>query len=390
MILLEEAERILREYPVQPKIEEVVLSHALGRVLAEDIISPIPMPPFDKSAMDGYAIKKDDDSKRFKILEILPAGAVPKYEITEGTCVKIMTGGIVPKGADRVIKREVTKETGGFMRIVGTDPSPNICRKGEDVQTGDIVLQKGILVRPPEAGILAAVGKAQFVAFSRPVVGIVATGSELVDPGNTLQDGQIYNSNAYSLSAQAGQMGLEVINVGIVADDRDRLQKSLEDLWESCDVVIFSGGVSAGDYDFVPGILKRSGFVLHFEKVAVKPGKPSVFATRKNNVVFGAPGNPVSTFVIFEILIKPFLFRMMGHEFKPVYIQGNLKNDLSRRRNVRNEFVPVQYEKGEVTPLPYHGSAHIFALSRANGLVCIPKGISKISAGSTVDVRSIS
>ena len=154
-------------------------------------------------------------------------------------------------------------------------------------------------------------------------------------------------------------------------------------------MVIFSGGVSEGDYDFVPGILKNSGFELHFDKVAVKPGKPTVFATRKHDIVFGAPGNPVSTFVIFEIFIKPFLYRMMGHEFKPVYKQGILKNDLSRKRANRSAFIPVLYKSGEVKPLPYHGSAHIFALNRADGLVCIPKGIEKIPAGSTVNVRSI-
>jgi len=275
------------------------------------------------------------------------------------------------------------------MQINGKDYNINLCRMGEDVKPGDVVLKKGTLIRPPEVGILASMGLSRFKAFRRPVVGIVVTGSELVDPGSPLKEGQIYDSNSYSLSAQTQQMGLEIHNAGIVADNIDRIQRIFEELWQPCDVVIFSGGVSEGDYDFVPGILKNSGFELHFDKVAVKPGKPTVFATRKHDIVFGAPGNPVSTFVIFEIFIKPFLYRMMGHEFKPVYKQGILKNDLSRKRANRSAFIPVLYKSGEVKPLPYHGSAHIFALNRADGLVCIPKGIEKIPAGSTVNVRSI-
>ena len=389
MILVEEAERILKQIPVRTQTEEAAVSDALGRILAQDVVSPIYMPPFDKSAMDGYAFISDDDSKRFKIIEIVPAGVIPKKKVTKGNCAKIMTGGMMPEGADRVIKKEVTEEKKGYMQITGEDYNINLCRMGEDVKPGDVVLKKGTLIRPPEVGILASMGLSRFKAFRRPVVGIVVTGSELVDPGSPLKEGQIYDSNSYSLSAQAQQMGLEIHNAGIVADNIDRIQRIFEELWQPCDVVIFSGGVSEGDYDFVPGILKNSGFELHYDKVAVKTGKPTVFATRKHDIVFGAPGNPVSTFVIFEIFIKPFLYRMMGHEFKPVYKQGILKNDLSRKRANRSAFIPVLYKSGEIKPIPFHGSAHIFALNRADGLVCIPKGIEKIPAGSTVNVRSI-
>ncbi|MCK4338351.1 MAG: molybdopterin molybdotransferase MoeA [Candidatus Aminicenantes bacterium] len=389
MILVEEAERILKQIPVRTHTEEAAVSDALGRILAKDVVSPIYMPPFDKSAMDGYAFISDDDSKRFKIIEIVPAGVIPKKKVTKGNCAKIMTGGMMPEGADRVIIKEVTEEKEGYMRIIGNDYNINLCRMGEDVKPGDVVLKKGTLIRPPEVGILASMGLSRFKAFRRPVVGIVVTGSELVDPGYPLKEGQIYDSNSYSLSAQVQQMGLKIHNAGIVADNINRIQRVFEELWQQCDVVIFSGGVSEGDYDFVPGILKNSGFELHFDKVAVKPGKPTVFATRKHDIVFGAPGNPVSTIVIFEIFIKPFLYRMMGHEFKPLYKQGILKNDLSRKRANRSAFVPVLYKDGEVKPLPYHGSAHIFALNRADGLVCITKGIKKMPAGSTVNVRSI-
>jgi molybdopterin molybdotransferase len=389
MILVEEAERILKQIPVRTHTEEAAVSDALGRILAQDVVSPIYMPPFDKSAMDGYAFISDDDSKRFKIIEIVPAGVVPKKKITKGNCAKIMTGGMMPEGADRVIIKEVTEEKEGYMKIIGKDYNINLCRMGEDVKPGDVVLKKGTLIRPPEVGILASMGLSRFKAFRKPVVGIVVTGSELVDPGYPLKEGQIYDSNSYSLSAQVQQMGLKIHNAGIVADNIDRIQRVFKELWQQCDVVIFSGGVSEGDYDFVPGILKNSGFELHFDKVAVKPGKPTVFATRKHDIVFGAPGNPVSTIVIFEIFIKPFLYRMMGHEFKPLNKQGILKNDLSRKRANRSAFVPVLYKDGKVKPLPYHGSAHIFALNRADGLVCIPKGIKKMPAGSTVNVRSI-
>jgi molybdopterin molybdotransferase len=389
MITLEEAGKIVGSIPVSPVIEEGTTHDALNRILGQDIVSTIDMPPFDKSAMDGFAINSQDDSGRFQIVEVISAGILPSHKIGKSQCAKIMTGGAVPEGADRVVKKEVTVEEAGTMRIVGKDPRTNICLQGEDVRTGDVVLKKGTKIRAPETGIIASMGLSTIKLFKRPMVGILATGSELIDPGLPLQKGQIYDSNSYSLAAQVLGMGGLVRAAGQVKDSRVGIRSKLDELLKTCDLVMLSGGVSMGDFDYVPEILEDLGFSVHFHKVAVKPGKPTVFATRKSDVVFGVPGNPVSTFVIFEIFIKPFLFRMMDHDHKPEMMRGRLNNDLRRRNSERVSFIPAACHSGEVEVLPYHGSAHLLALSRANGLVCFPKGVERIPAGETVDVRSI-
>jgi molybdopterin molybdotransferase len=389
MITIENAQEILSSIPVKPAEEEGSIHQALNRILAQDVESVIDMPPFDKSAMDGYAVNSEDSSKRFRIMEIISAGIIPAKKIKKGQCVKIMTGGAVPQGANRVVKREVTVEEDGYMRIVDEDPNRNICLQGEDVKAGDMVLKKGIRIRAPEIGVLSSMGLSVLKVYRRPVVSILSTGSELVEPGNPLAMGQIYNSNSYSLSAQVSKMGAVAHPAGIVPDSITDIKATLKNVLKSSDLVMLSGGVSMGDFDYVPGILNDLDFTLHFEKVAIKPGKPTVFATRKQDVVFGIPGNPVSTFVVFEIFIKPFLYRMMGHEYQPESVQAELKTDIRRKKTARASFIPVRYAKGQAEPLSYHGSAHFHALSKANGLICIPRGVTEILGGSKIDVRPI-
>ncbi len=389
MITIKAAQKILSGIPLRPVEEKESINQALNRILAQDVESKIDMPPFDKSAMDGYAVNSKDNSQRFLIIETISAGIIPAKKIRKGRCSKIMTGGAVPNGADRVVKREVTVEKDGYMRIVDEDPNRNICFRGEDSKIGDVVLQKGTRIRAPEIGVLASMGLSTVKVYRRPVVSILSTGSELVKPGTRLAVGQIYDSNSYSLAAQVSRMGAVAHPAGIVIDNISNIEAAVENLLKFSDLVMLSGGVSMGDFDYVPGILKDLGFTLHFEKVAIKPGMPTVFATRKQDVVFGIPGNPVSTFVVFEIFIKPFLYRMMGHEYKPEFIQAELKTDIRRKKTTRVSFVPVFYDGRQAEPLSYHGSAHFHALSKANGLMCIPRGVTEILGGSKIDVRPI-
>lgn len=389
MIPFEEAERILREVPLSIHVEKVPIAETLGRILAEDVVSPHDMPPFDKSAMDGFAFKSGDPFSEFKIVETISAGSVPTKAIELGQCAKIMTGGKVPEGADRVVKREVTSEQNGIMRIIGEDENINICRKGEDLKTGDIVLTAGTLLRPAEVGISASMGLDRISVYRRPEIGILTTGSELVKPGAPLKDGLIYDSNSYSLAAQAVQMGVKINRISSVPDDPEVIRQEVRDMLDSCGVVFISGGVSMGDFDYVPGILRELGIDLLFEKVAVKPGKPTVFGTNGDKFVFGIPGNPVSTFVIFEVFIKPFLFRKMGHNYRPEIVEGILKTDFRRRNAERLAFVPVKYRVGGVELLPFHGSAHIQSLSRANGLLAVPREVTDIQKETCVHVRLI-
>ena len=390
MIPIEEAEKILNKITSSPDTEEVVLMDSLGRVLGQDIVSGISMPPFDKSAMDGYAVVSNDDSKKFEIMEVIAAGNVPQKVVGKGQCSKIMTGAMLPPGADRVIKKEVTEEKDGSMYLTGEDKNLNICYLGEDVKPGDVVLKRGHLIRPPEVGIIASMGLSALQVYKKPRVGIITTGSEIVMPGRKLSKGQINNSNAYSISDQVIQTGAEVTFAGIVGDDKTNIKEKISELLVKCHMVLISGGVSVGDYDFVPGILKDLSIKLHFDKVAIQPGKPTVFGTRGDTLVFGLPGNPVSTFTIFEVFVKPVLYRLMGYDYRPLLLKGVMKKDFKRRRSIRTAYVPVKYHNdGFVEPVEYHGSAHLTALPQANALLKIPTGLNKVLKGSVVYVRQI-
>jgi molybdopterin molybdotransferase len=390
MIPIEEAEKILDRVTYSPAVENVALMDSLGRVLARDIVSSINMPPFDKSAMDGYAVASGDDSKKFEMVEVIAAGDVPKKTVGKGQCAKIMTGAMLPPGADKVVMKEITEEKDGYMILTGDDSRRNVCYLGEDIKPGDTVLKSGHLIRPPEVGIIASMGINTFRVYKKARVSVVTTGSEIVPPGRALAKGQIYNSNAYSISAQVLRTGADVTFTGIVSDDKTGIRETLANLLAESDMVLISGGVSMGDYDFVPGILKELGVTLHFDRVAIQPGKPTVFGTYKNVLVFGMPGNPVSTFTIFEVFVKGLLYKLMGYDYTPLLLTGVMKEDFKRKRTVRTAYVPVRYDNdGLVVPVEYHGSAHLNALARANALLKIPAGIKEVKKGSAVHVRQI-
>jgi molybdopterin molybdotransferase len=405
MITVEEALAIVARTKIAPHAERTPLSKALGRILAKDVVSRISMPPFDKSAMDGYACRAGDPSLSLRIVEMIPAGGVPSKAVKPGECAKIMTGGMMPRGADRVVRRELAVEEDGIVRdsrprrpgravrdnrvvrFTGADEATNICRKGEDVRPGAVVLKKGVVLRPQEIGILASMGTADVEVFERPSVGVIATGSEIVTPGRPLKPGRIYDSNSYSLAAQVERCGAAVKVRRRAADTPADIRRAVSTALESCRLVLVSGGVSAGDLDYVPAVLRDLGVRIAFEQIAVQPGKPTVFGTREGRLVFGVPGNPVSTFVVFEVFIKPALYRMMGHVYQPLTVTGTLARAILRRRTERAAFIPVRVDGDSVERPDYHGSAHIHALSGANGLVYVPKGEEGFPEGSRVHVR---
>ena len=389
MISINDALKIINRFPVGTKVETVSLFDALGRVLAEEVVSPVNIPPFAKSAMDGYAIDSEDNSRQFFIRETIPAGFDPGIELQKGECAKIMTGAMVPRGANRVIRREVTRERDGFMLVTDIDKGSNICLKGEDIAAGDTVFNAGQYLDPQHVGVIASVGFDRVRVFLKPLVGIVTTGNEIIAPGEELQPGKIYNSNSYSMGCQYLKYGCDIRYQGMVGDSREEIRAAVRAMLKTCDVVVISGGVSVGDFDFVPRVLKKLGFTTEFEKVAIKPGKPTVFATMDHKVAFGVPGNPVSTFVVNEIFVKPLLFRMMGRKLPFPFVRGKLAEDLKVKKSDRTSFIPVRVTAGRVETLEYHGSAHLLALTRANGLLEIPRQGQDLEKGTQVDVRSI-
>ena len=371
--------------------ERVPFGDALNRVLAEDVYSDVDMPPFDKAAMDGYACRREDLKMELEMLEVIAAGQVPSMGIGPGQCTRIMTGAMIPQGADVVIMVEQTAETGpGRIRFTGEKTAANIARKAEDVKTGDLVWQKGMPVLPQHIAILAATGCVNPLVAKKPGVGILSTGDELVEPENQPGPGQIRNSNGFQLVAQVQAAHCTPNYMGIVPDDEDATELAIARALAENDVVILTGGVSMGEFDFVPRIMQKNGVEILFQKVAVKPGRPTVFGRAGDKVIFGLPGNPVSSFINFETFVKPLLYAKMGRDYRPIILKMPMGADFRRKKADRLEFIPVRFNQSmEVEPVSYHGSAHIHAMCLADGIMSIRQGVYELKKGSLADVRPV-
>jgi molybdopterin molybdotransferase len=391
LIPFEEAERIVLDSAKEMEAETVVLADASNRILARDVSSDIDMPPFDKSAMDGYACRREDLAEELEVVEVIPAGKVPDRDIGPHQCAKIMTGAIVPRGADCVIMVEHTEsvlET--RIRYLREDTSTNICYRGEDVSAGQVVFRKGERIRAQHIAMLASVGCTEPLVFRRPRVGIIATGNELVEPDRRPEPGEIRNSNSCQLAAQTREAGALPSDYGIARDSEDVLEGMIREGLRDCDLLILSGGVSMGDFDLVPGVLGKNGVKILFEKIAVKPGKPTIFGVSEGGTYcFGLPGNPVSTFVIFELLVKPLLDRRLGNLSRPANVRAVMEGAYRRKKAERESWLPVALSADgrTVKVVDYHGSGHTHALCYADGLISIPVGVSKIDGGAAVSVR---
>jgi len=391
MISLEQAIGIAFSKAQLMGTERADFLHSSGRILAEDVFADADMPPFNKSAMDGYACRYEDLGKEFTVLEVIPAGQSPKYIVEAGQCSKIMTGAQVPAGADTVFMVEYAEETvPGKVRFTGSKTNSNICLKGEDLKEGDMVLNAGTHIKPQHIAILASVGCTHPLVFKQPVVGLISTGSELVHPGEKPQLSQIRNSNGPQLYAQTTQHGFPVNYYGIVADDEQLTTQIIQRAVNENDVTILSGGVSVGDFDFVPQIIQELGFEIHFSKINIKPGQHTTFASKGNQYVIGLPGNPVSSFIQFEVFVLPFLLKLMNYTQAEVRLPIPMSHDFNRKRSDREECLPVQLTDGnEVLMVNYHGSAHIHAYHQAFGFINIPAGKTEIKKGELVHVRPL-
>jgi molybdopterin molybdotransferase len=388
LIELEEAFEIIARVKPRSSVETIPLDKALGRALAHEVRSPIDSPPFSKSAMDGFALRVGDLSPSFRIVDMVPAGGIPRKELSAGECARIMTGAMLPPGAGRVIRKELVEENDGSIRALGPETGDNVIPQGANVRAGDTVLFPKMLTAQ-DIGILAASGFAAADVITPPSVCIISTGSEIRSPGEKLGPGEIYNSNAAQLGAQLDALRCHSRFLGVVVDKPAPLSQAIESALASSELVLLTGGVSAGDFDFVPRCLTELGAEVLFHGVAVKPGKPTLFARRGGKYVFGLPGNPVSSFVIFEIFVKPFLYRWMGLDWKPRLFRARLGASVHRRGTERTEFLPVSARDGRVVPVAYHGSAHLNALGDADGLIRVEKGVDSLEEGVEVDVRPL-
>jgi molybdopterin molybdotransferase len=371
-----------------PRVEEVTLLQALGRVLAQEVAARVDSPPFAKAAMDGYGVSSADPSPRFRLVETVAAGQVPRAPLRPGECCKIMTGAMLPEGADKVLRVEFTQEEEGWVTLRQPEPYANVIHKGENLRAGDGLLGPRRLA-PQDIGVLASQGIGEVRVAVPPRVGIITTGSELRDAGEPLAPGQIYNSNGPQLCAHVLQAGCPYRYFGVVEDDPRALQRSLASASQQAEVLLLSGGVSMGELDYVPDVLRRWGAKIHFHRLAVKPGKPTLFAQRDDLFIFGLPGNPVSTFVIFEVFVRALLCRLMGLRHQPSFCRGRLASGVTRRDVERVEYLPVRLEGGAVRPLRYHGSSDLSALRQADGLLRVERGVMELAEGAEVDVRRL-
>lgn len=383
---------------LRPATERVPIDAANGRALSLSIASPIDHPPFDKSAMDGFAFSKTAATNLYRVIDSVSAGRSSGAELKQGEAIRIMTGSPIPNGADAVQRIEWTEEAGhdaaGFPLVLFSRPetSDNIIRKGENLRKGAELLSPRIL-SAQDIGILAAGGFFEVEVSVKPRVAVISTGDEIEAPGAALSGASIYDSNGPQLCAQAHAAGAAVKYYGIVRDSPDDLRAVFSRALDENDLVLISGGVSMGDLDLVPSVLASLGIETVFHSLAMRPGKPTFFGRRDATVVFGLPGNPVSTFVNFEVLAKPYLFKAMGLPYNPPIVAARLGSPLVRKGTDRVEFLPaklgVSPEGMVATPLDYRGSSMINVLADADALLRMELGQSRIEKGEMVDARRI-
>ncbi|MEY8000691.1 gephyrin-like molybdotransferase Glp [Clostridium sp. Mt-5] len=401
MIDVDNALNIINESTKKLSLEKKDILSCLNKVLAEDIYSKDNLPPFDKSAMDGYAIKSEDttncDSENvveFEIKGLIKAGDYCEDELKPGQTFKIMTGAPLPKGADAVIEIEKVEVEGNILKISQVvNKNNNVIKLGEEIKADELALNKGSNIRPVEIGLLASLGYSSVNIYKSPTVALIITGDELIDIDSKLQRGKIRNSNEYSLKALIKNSGAKALSLGVVADDKDNLKGKVKYALKNADIVVSSGGASVGDYDFVDNVLKEIGADMKFNSVAIKPGKPVTFATYKEKLFFSLPGNPLSLITTFEEFVKPAIEKMMGKQIGnteefPVILAENFKAKRGRKKYV---YVEIKEDNGKYYAYKVGSqcSNHLMTMSGANGIIIIPKECGEVKAGGVLNGKFI-
>jgi len=390
MLKFKQALEIVLDNAQPLPVEKIKLSESYNRILGEDFVASIEMPPFDKSAVDGYACREEDMDYPLKVIGEIAAGEASDLSPQKGECVRIMTGAKIPKDTNFVVMLEDTEEEEkDVIKVTRKSSKNNICLLAEDVQEGTILLKKGTRLKAQQIAILASQGEMFPRVFFKPNVGIICTGDELKEPGEEINAYQIYNSNAYQLIAQLTEIGATPNYYGISMDSEAQLKLSLEKAIKENEIVLFTGGASVGYYDFVPDIIAESGAKIFFKTIAVQPGKPTLFAKKDRTAIFALPGNPVSTLVQTELLIKPYLLACMQAKRKEWELELPMGADFSRRKTKRMVWIPVNIKDGKVYPVEYHGSAHINSYAEADGIIALEVNQSELKKGSIVNVRPI-
>lgn len=379
-------------------VERVDIASAQGRVLAEDVHATRNQPPWDNSAMDGYAVRAADTASsspdapaELEIVEDLPAGYVAKRAVGQGQAIHIMTGAPVPEGADTIVRAERTLRVDERrVRILQpVEPGTDLRRAGEDLLEGDLIIPSGMLIRPAEVGLLASTNRSHVSVYRRPRVAVLSTGDEIVDVDEPLEDGKIVDSNGYALTALVADAGGIPLRLGICPDTQETLERALRDGLVA-DAIITSGGVSVGEYDYVKAALEAVGTSMDFWKVSMTPGRPLAFGAIEETVVFGLPGNPVASMVTFELFMRPALLKMQGytHLYRPT-IRAVLQEDIAKSLG-RKQFIRVTLERRGDTYFASRtgaqGSGILRSMSIADGLAVSHEDQEFMKAGQEIEV----
>jgi len=366
-------EMMLNDIEEIEETEELPLDDALGRVLAEDVISPIELPPFDRSAVDGYAIRAEDTFQareyspvELEVIDEITAGMESKKEVTNGKAVKLMTGNKMPKGANAVIEQEKVKREGNKIYVLRpVAPGQNVAFKGEDVRKGEVILKKGQVLRPQDLGLLKGIGVKAIKVKRKPKVGIIVTGDELIEEldEETLNKGKILESNSVMLKALVRQYFGEPVFYGVIPDNEDLIGATLERAKCECDLVLITGGSAFGEKDYAHKFVN-----LLFHGCTNKPGRPIGYGER----VFVMSGYPAAVFAQFHLYVKHALAKLAGANYKPVKVKARLKEKVPSSLG-RHEFVKVYYENGEAMPIKKKGSGIMSAIVESNAYLEIPE-----------------
>ena len=387
-----EAVRLVRENARRLPADDVQLLEARGLALAQDVKARFDSPPFDNSAVDGYAVRSADAEagSSFRVVDEAPAGRPASKSVRAGEAIKIFTGGVIPEGADAVVMVENTTGWGEEFELKkAASPGQNVRQSGEDVRGGDVILSVGTEVGPPEIALAATQGYGALPVYRRPKVVVLSTGTELVEPGTRdLWPGEIYDSNSFALIAQARELGAGARRVSAASDDADLIRDAVREALTTADVVVTSGGVSVGEKDLVKGTMLELGVQQVFWGVKFKPGKPLFFGVHGDVRLFGLPGNPVSAMVCFELFVRPALMTMMGREDKKrphieVYFQEDIKNNFGRMHAMRVSL--ERTEKGWLArSVGAQGSGLVSSLTKADALALIGPDSQGARAGEPV------
>ncbi|MCU5745180.1 molybdopterin molybdotransferase MoeA [Staphylococcus sp. SQ8-PEA] len=377
---------------------EVDLDQSTGYILAEDIVATYEIPRFDKSPYDGYALRSKDTLEasgerriEFKVIDHIGAGSVSSKVVGEFEAVRIMTGAQIPEGADAVVMLEQTVEDQDTFTIRKPfKPGDNIAKKGEETQTGDVVLEKGQVVNPGAIAVLATYGYTKVPVYIKPSIGIIATGSELLEVGDDLEEGKIRNSNGPMLASLCQKMGIEVESYHIQQDDLESSIEAVNKALETHHIVITTGGVSVGDYDYLPEIYKAINATILFNKIAMRPGSVTTVAVANGQYLFGLSGNPSACFTGFELYVKPAVYKMMGaKKYYPQIVQATLMEDFMKPNPFTRFIRGIATFDGQqmtVSPAGFNKSGAVVSIAHSNAMIILPKGTRGYKKGYQVNV----